>query len=324
MKKLVKLITPGIVILTVLVAVVFLSYCNREKENVGDKTDRETPGLVKQPVVSGQFYPAGREQLSSMIRLYLSSASLIDLEGKLLGMMVPHAGYVYSGPVAAYVYRQLGTRSYRQIVVIAPSHYAPFPGVSALDMESYRTPLGVIPIDREVIKKLIASRDWIRYEPRLYEKEHSLEVQLPFLQRTLSDFKLIPLVMGDSSPPLCRELAGVLLETLGTEGVLYLASSDMSHYFTYDRAKEMDELTLEEMKSLDTEKLFQLQFEGKSQLCGLGPVMTIMELFQKAGGSNVKVLHYANSGDVTGDKGRVVGYGAVAFLLPEGKIRKED
>ena len=324
MKRSAKLITLSIVLLTALIAVTFLSYCNRGKGNVGDKTDQETPGLIKQSVVAGQFYPADREQLSSMIRLYLSSASLIDLEGKLLGMMVPHAGYVYSGPVAAYAYRQLGTRSYRRVVVIGPSHYAPFPGISALDMESYRTPLGVIPIDREVVRKLIASRDWIRYEPRLYEKEHSLEVQLPFLQRTLSDFKLIPLIMGDSSPPLCREFAEVLLETLGTEGILYLASSDMSHYFPYDRAREMDGLTLEEMKSLDTQKLFQLQIEGKSQLCGLGPVLTLMELLQKAGGGNVNVLHYANSGDVSGDKSRVVGYGAVAFLLPENEIRKED
>ncbi len=324
MKKSSKLITLSIAILTVLIIVILLSVFNKEKKEVVIEAEQVKPRLIQQPVVAGRFYPASREQLSSMIKLYLSAASLIDLEGKLLGMIVPHAGYIYSGPVAAYAYRQLGTRDYQRVVVIAPSHYAPYPGVSVLEMESYQTPLGSIPIDREAVRALIASRDWISYEPRLYEKEHSLEVQLPFLQQTLSDFKLIPLIMGDRSPQLCRELAGVLLETLGTEGVLYLGSSDMSHYFPYDRAKEMDRLTLEKMKSLDTQALFQLQIEGKTQLCGLGPVITLMELFQKLGGSKVKVLHYANSGDVTGDKSRVVGYGAVAFLLPEGKIRKED
>jgi len=250
MKKSSKLITLSMVILTVLVIVVLFSVFNKEKKEVVIEAEQEKPRLIQQPVVADKFYPADREQLSSMIKRYLSDASLIGLEGKLLGMMVPHAGYVYSGPVAAYAYRQLGTRDYQRVVILAPSHHVRYPGVSVLEMEAYRTPLGSIPIDRKAVRALIASRDWIAYEPRLYEKEHSLEVQLPFLQQTLSDFKLIPLVMGDSSPPLCRELATVLLETLGTEGVLYLASSDMSHFFTYDRANDMDRLTLEKIKSL--------------------------------------------------------------------------
>lgn len=324
MKKSAKLITLSTGILLVLVVVILLTVFRKEKGEVVTEAEQPGSGLIQQPVVAGQFYPDDREKLSSMIKIYLSSASLIDLEGELLGMMVPHAGYVYSGPVAAYAYRQLGTRDYQRVVVIAPSHYVSYPGVSVLDKESYQTPLGFIPIDREAVRKLIASRDWITYEPRLYEKEHSVEVQLPFLQQTLRDFQLIPLVMGDRSPQLSRELAAVLLETVGTEGVLYLASSDMSHYFPYDRAKEMDELALEKMKSRDTQALFQLQVKGETQLCGLGPVLTLMELFQKLGGGRVEVLRYANSGDVTGDKGRVVGYGAVAFLLPEGKIGKEE
>ncbi len=324
MKKSAKLITLSVGILLVLVVVILLTVFRKEKGEVVMEAEQPGAGLIQQPVVAGQFYPDDREQLSSIIKIYLSSASLIDLEGKLLGMMVPHAGYVYSGPVAAYAYRQLGTHDYQRVVVIAPSHYASYPGVSVLEMESYQTPLGSIPIDREAVRKLITSRDWITYEPRLYEKEHSLEVQLPFLQQTLRDFQLIPLIMGDRSPQLSRELAAVLLETLGTEGVLYLASSDMSHYFPYDRAREMDELALERVKSKDTQALSRLQMEGKTQLCGLGPVLTLMELFQKLGGKRVEILRYANSGDVTGDKGRVVGYGAVAFLLPEGKIGKEE
>ncbi len=324
MKKSSKLITISVAILMVLVIVALLSIFIRGKREVVVEAEQQKPSLIQQPVVAGKFYPDNREKLSSMIKLFLSSASLIDLEGELLGMMVPHAGYIYSGPVAAYAYRQLGTRDYQRVVILAPSHHVRYPGVSVLDMEAYQTPLGRIPIDREAVRALIASRDWIAYEPGLYEKEHSLEVQLPFLQQTLSDFKIIPLIMGDSSPPLCRKLATVLLKTLGTEGVLYLASSDMSHFFTYDRANDMDKLTLEKIKSLDTQTLFQFQMEGKTQLCGLGPVMTLMELFQKLGGGKVKILRYANSGDVTGDKSRVVGYGAAAFLLPEGKIRKED
>jgi AmmeMemoRadiSam system protein B len=324
LKKSAKLITLSVGILIVLLIIILLSVFNKEKSEVVIKTEQARPSLIQKPVVAGQFYPADREKLSSMIKIYLTSASLIDLEGELLGMMVPHAGYIYSGPVAAYAYRQLGTRDYQRVVVIAPSHYVSYPGVSVLDKESYQTPLGSIPIDREAVRKLIASRDWITYEPRLYEKEHSIEVQLPFLQQTLREFQLIPLIMGDRSPQLSRELASVLLDTLGTEGVLYLASSDMSHYYPYDRAREMDELTLEKMKSRDIQALFQLQVKGETQLCGLGPVLTLMELFQKLGGGRVEVLRYANSGDVTGDKSRVVGYGAVAFLLPEGKTGKEE
>ena len=202
-------------------------------------------------------------------------------------------------------------------MIIFPSHYQKFRGVLALDGDIYRTPLGDVPIDRESIKKLIATDSSIFWEPGIYGKEHSGEVMLPFLQERLGNsFKIIPLMMGDQSPNMARHLAEILNSTFPSDAdALYIASSDMSHYKDYETANAMDSIALTQIMHLDTDALIGDLESGRTELCGWGPVLTLMHLSRMRGGESAKVLKHLNSGDTQGDTGRgVVGYGAVEFL----------
>lgn len=269
---------------------------------------------VQMPVVAGAFYPSDPERLRGMVDDFIERASPPPIKGRVLGFMVPHAGYRYSGGVAGFVYRAVQGESYPLVVVMAPSHFVHFPGVSPLDKDYYQTPLGRVPLAREWIKRLIRSEEWISYRPEAYAREHSLEVQIPFLQRVLKGSRLVPIVMGEVHPNISKKLSEVLDRTFKGKKVLFLVSSDMSHYFTYEKAVAMDRYTLKLLEEGDIGRLYRNIRADRAQLCGLGPVMTLMDLWKRRGKGKIQVLKYANSGDVTGDMSRVVGYGSVAFL----------
>jgi AmmeMemoRadiSam system protein B/AmmeMemoRadiSam system protein A len=269
---------------------------------------------VQEPVVAGSFYPSDSGELGRQVTGYLTRAGQPGMKGEILGLIAPHAGYVYSGPVAGHAYREVAGQSYDLVVIIAPSHFAPLNGVSILDKDVYRTPLGDVPIDRETARQLIESAEWITYDPTLYAREHSLEVQLPFLQKALEPgFKILPVVMGNASPDLAGALAEVLSDTVRGRKVLYIASSDMSHYHTYGSAVAMDRQTLGYIENGRMATLVKECSTRRSELCGLGPVQVILDLAKKMGIEGGTVLHYANSGDTAGDRSRVVGYGSIAF-----------
>lgn len=292
--------------------VVFGAISCRASGGEEEKGPEETK--VQKPVVAGSFYPAGRERLGSTVDKFLDAAASSKVEGRLIGFIAPHAGYPYSGSVAANAYALLRADPPKRIVVIAPSHRVPSPGVSALDADFYETPLGRIPIDRTSVKQLIGQFDWISYDPRLFAREHSLEVQLPFIQKVAPKAEIIPLVMGNPSLELARKLAKALSSTFSSSTPLYVASSDMSHYLPYERANKMDQYTLELIRDMNPARLYDEDKKGHAQLCGLGPVLTLMEIASRSSHPAVSVLKYANSGDTAGDKSRVVGYGAVAFM----------
>ncbi|UCG37949.1 MAG: AmmeMemoRadiSam system protein B, partial [bacterium] len=201
---------------------------------------------VQEPVVAGAFYPADPSQLREMVSSFISRAGSPQVRGEILGLVAPHAGYVYSGPAAGHAYREIKGRRFDVVVVIAPSHTSPMAGVSVLDMDAYRTPLGEVIIDREAVGTLMERAQWIRHVPALFAREHSMEVHLPFLQVALEPgFRLVPVVMGSPSPGLAAAFADVLASAFRGRSVLYIASSDMSHYLPYDQAREMDGRTLE-------------------------------------------------------------------------------
>jgi len=281
----------------------------------------QTVASVQDPVVAGQFYPADPNELKKMIEGFLAQAKPEVPAGQALGYIVPHAGYVFSGPVAAFTYQAIKQSGAKHFVILAPSHYYYLDGVSVLDKDYYRTPLGQVKVDRARVKKLLGARPWITYDPTLYEKEHSLEVQLPFLQTVVGpDLEIVPIVIGTPLLDQAQRLAGVLNELFGQDqDLVYIASSDMSHYYTYDEAQRMDQLALSRVLALDEHRLEDDMKNKRAQFCGAGPVFTLMELFKLRGGSAVKVLDYRNSGDTTGDKSRVVGYSAVAFVLTGGE-----
>ncbi len=276
----------------------------------------EIPAKVRKPVFAGSFYPADRTALEKMVDGFIREADSKGdrLASPLIGMIAPHAGYEYSGGVAGYTYSQLKDRTYRTIVIIGPSHQVPFRGVSIYPSGFWETPLGRVEIDQKAAQTLMENCKSIKAFSPAFDREHSLEVQLPFLQRTLKSFRIVPLVTGDMDANDHKLLSDALLKLVkqNPKETLIIASSDMSHYHTYSAASQMDRLTLTQIESLAVDKLLNGLYKEEYELCGAHAVISLMMAAKKLNGE-AKTLRYANSGDATADKGRVVGYGSVAF-----------
>jgi AmmeMemoRadiSam system protein B/AmmeMemoRadiSam system protein A len=256
--------------------------------------------VARKPAVAGSFYPSGEDELARAVDGYLENADDKRLPN-VRGLVVPHAGYVYSGFTAAYGFKQLVGRDIKTVIVIAPSHRIHLSGAALLDVTHFETPLGLIHVSPKV--KDLIKEDGFANVPGAHSQEHALEVELPFLQRVLGDFELIPIVVGDTDP---KALASVLLKYVD-DRTLVVASSDLSHYYPYDEAVKLDSACTKAIPSLD--------FEGMKscQACGDIPIQTLMRIAEEKGWVG-KLLDYRNSGDTAGDKSRVVGYASVAFF----------
>jgi hypothetical protein len=283
---------------------------------------------IRPAYVAGAFYPADANELGKMIDGFLAHASAEKLEGSLVALICPHAGYQFSGGVAAYSYIQLKGRSYDRVVVIAPSHYESFPFSSIYDGDAYQTPFGAVPVDHDFAAQLTKLSSTIKISGRGHGEveghgEHALEDQLPFLQRVLGQFKLVPIVMGEQGYDLCRALGIALAKAVQGTNTLILVSSDLSHYHPYDEAVRIDHQTLKGIEEWDYLSLSQ-NFERRTwEACGGGPIVAAMIAAERLGAHRAQILKYANSGDVTGDKSRVVGYGAVALVAEKEKENKK-
>lgn len=276
-------------------------------------------GRVRRAVFAGPWYPADPDELRDMVEQFLNHAKKDPAGGKVTGLIAPHAGYEYSGQVAGYAYKQVKGGDYRAVIVIAPSHRHAFSGVSVYDLGGYETPLGTIPLDMDLVRDLKAADPDIRYVPEAHAQEHSLEIQLPFIQATLPKAGLVPLVMGSQDMDTCRRLADALARVVGDEPVLLVASTDLSHFFPADRAMDMDRLVLDHVEAFDAEGLARDLSQGRCRACGAGPVITVMLAARQLGADKARVLRYAHSGFATGDDSRVVGYMAAAFLDTDGQ-----
>jgi AmmeMemoRadiSam system protein B len=261
---------------------------------------------VRLPAVSGLFYPEDPDTLRRTVNEFLAETPVQEHELP-KAIIVPHAGYIYSGPVAARVYALLarGHESIERVVLLGPSHRVPFYGLAASGASSYRTPLGDIRIDQQSVAQVLELPQVVRLEAA-HANEHSLEVQLPFLQLLLDDFELVPLVVGDATG---EEVAEVLERLWGGPETLIVISSDLSHYHDYATARRMDQATSESIVALHPERL------GFEDACGRIPVSgLLLQAMQR--GLHGELVDLRNSGDITGDKQRVVGYGAYAFSAP--------
>lgn len=266
------------------------------------------------PVVAGSFYPGGRDELKRMVRRFIDEAEAVPIEGRLLGVISPHAGYIYSGKVAGYAFKLLSGKKFSRVVVIAPSHRFPTSLASVIDADAYRTPLGDVKVDTEAVKKLLNYRDVFTHEPRVYSLEHSLEVQLPFLQESLQSFRVVPIVAGQMSMASIKSAGEYLFREFGEdEGTVFVISSDMSHYLPYDEAVKMDREALKVLEKLNSSVLLEEDRKERIQFCGVYPIAIFLEYLSHFKNVKMKVLKYLNSGDTAGDKSHVVGYGAVAF-----------
>ncbi|HJN56473.1 MAG: AmmeMemoRadiSam system protein B [Candidatus Woesearchaeota archaeon] len=250
---------------------------------------------TRKPAVSGMFYPSDKSELDIMIDEFLDSVPKIKIEGKLKAIIVPHAGYIYSGKVAAFAYSLLREykNKFKKVIILGPSHHVYFDDAASDVNEVWESPLGQVKVMENNLKKL--------EEPHV--KEHSLEVQIPFLQKILKDFEILPMVAGDADPKKISDCIQPLLN----DDTLFVVSSDLSHYNSYDDAIEIDENTNVGIENLDYEKV---KTEGDA--CGKIPILVLIDIAKRFKWK-CRLLEYKNSGDETNTKDGVVGYSSFAF-----------
>ncbi len=279
---------------------------------------------IRKSIIAGSWYPGTPEALSSQILSFIKAVpDTSGITGELIALIAPHAGYIYSGGVAAYAYKLLTTHPFTQVVIIAPSHRYPFTGASIDQKSGYETPLGIVPVDQSLAQAISAKSPIFHYVPEGHAQEHALEIQLPFLQKTLKHFTIVPIIQGSQDASTCEEMARVLAEILKGRKVLLVASTDLSHFHSYEQAKALDKKILDRVAAFDEKGLMQDLTEDQVEACGGGPIVTVMKTARFLSADQTTVLKYANSGDVTGDRSGVVGYMAAAIIKTtpgEGKI----
>lgn len=273
---------------------------------------------IRPSPIAGQWYPGDSRHLAESIDGYLEAAHLEPVKGKILGVVVPHAGHRYSGPVAGYAFAALRGMHPELVAVVSPMHYNyPQPLLTSAH-EAYLTPLGEVPVDRLAVEQVDAALRGslgsglypVRNDP-----EHSLEIELPFLQRSLSGpFSLLPIMVRDVRSAVTRRLGEALAQVLSGRNALLVASTDLSHFYSQETANMYDAEMLRRIESFDPQSVLDAEEEGKGYACGRGALAAVLWAAQALGADQVKVLHHATSGDVTGDYSQVVGYGAAVIV----------
>ncbi|MFB3926650.1 MAG: AmmeMemoRadiSam system protein B [Syntrophales bacterium] len=265
---------------------------------------------IRKSAIAGTWYPGSSRVLAAEIEKYFRNVPKSPPRGYVVSLIAPHAGYVYSGQVAAYAYKEVRGQAYDSVVIIGPSHRAYFPGCSVCSRGGFETPLGIVPVDSATAGRIIAAGLTISDTPDVHEQEHSIEIQLPFLQVALGTFQFVPILMGRQDRKTCEDLAEALVGAVVGRNILIVASSDLSHYHPYDEAVRMDSGILKCIEEIRPDDLLKDMERGLSEACGGGPVAAAMKAAKKLGADRAAVLRYANSGDVTGDRSSVVGYAA--------------
>ncbi len=274
---------------------------------------------VRPPAVAGSWYPEAAGQLRAAVTSHLAAVSDTDTpSGHIVALVVPHAGLVYSGPVAAHAYRAVAGRVYDVVVLVGPSHHVGFDGVAIYPRGAFGTPLGPIPVAAGVADQLMRTR-CIKTHPTAHVREHSLEMQLPFLRHVLPRTPIVPLVIGSQERQTILALAAALAATLAGLTPLIVASTDLSHYFDAERAASLDGVVIDHVTRFDADGLLA-EYEryppderGRCVACGGGAAVAVMKAAATLGARDARVLCHADSGDVSGDKSAVVGYLAAAL-----------
>ena len=273
---------------------------------------------VRPSSIAGRWYDGNPEALARSVDGYLNAAQLPDLEGMVIAVIAPHAGHVYSGPVAGYAFAALRGRTPDVVAVIAPMHHPYYEPLITTAHEAYSTPLGDVPVDKETLSELdtiLKSQLFFGLSPVENDPEHSLEIELPFLQRALSsNWKLLPVMVRVREASISERFGKALAKVLRDKNFLLVASTDLSHFYDQQTALVYDRSMLNQIESFNPDGAFDLERAGKGFACGLGAFTAVMWAARELGANKVQVLHHATSGDVTGDYSSVVGYGAAAIL----------
>ncbi len=280
---------------------------------------KEVKTMIREPVVAGQFYPANPETLKGMIESFLEKAN-VSPQKNITGIVCPHAGYPYSGQTAAYSFKAISGGEYNTIILIGPSHHSFFDGISVYDKGEWKTPLGIVPVDASLSKEIESYNPGvIKYFPEGHSMEHSLEVEIPFLQVIFPNFKIVPIVMGNQTLNMVNILTDALVKTLkGKDKWLILASSDLYHGYSYSQAYSSDKKVLKYIEDYDGDGLmkyiqeFEMEHRGEqiAAACGFGPIAVMLKTTKALGGSKPKLLNHTTSQDVVGVSpgGYIVGY----------------
>jgi MEMO1 family protein len=276
---------------------------------------------VRPSPIAGTWYSGNPQQLAQTVDAYINDADLPELPGRVVGVVAPHAGYQYSGPVAGYAFKAVQGRHFDRVAVLSPMHqYMPYRVLTSAH-SAYRTPLGEIPLAKDKLAEIdtqFQMETGLNLTPVANDQEHSLEIELPFLQRALSGaFELIPIMMRDQTRQVAQALGHALAETLDSESCLLVASSDLSHYYPESKANQLDDRVLQTLADFSPEGLFDLHERGLGQACGLSPIATVLWAAREWGADKVTLLNYNTSAAATGDRSAVVGYGAAAITIPD-------
>jgi len=270
--------------------------------------------MVKKADLAGTWYPYTKSELSSVLDGYLSQARVGPINGDVKAIVVPHAGLIYSGPIAAYSYRAIQEKKYTTVLLLGFCHRKYFDGISVYKEGYFETPLGLLEVDSQLASEIISHNKKIVFYPEAFKDENSIELELPFIKKVLPNSKIVPIVFGTSNFSYCQMLADVLAEVLSKrEDILLVVSTDMSHFHPYDEAKRIDLASIELLKNFRATEIYEKSTNGEQLFCGYMPITTVLLACEKIGIDKIVILKYANSGDVTGDKKRVVGYVSVAI-----------
>ena len=287
------------------------------------RTQSEIGVTIRLPAVAGSFYPSSPTALREQVQAFIESAPLVETEDRLIGLIAPHAGYVYSGHVAGHAYRQLQGRSYDTVILLGLSHRFPVQGVAIYAKGAFRTPLGEVKIDEELAADIMKHNPQIEDVPAAHAHEHSLEVHLPFLQVALPDFRIVPLLLQDDSPGNTMALAEAIAKATDDKAVLLVGSTDLCHYPTYEEAKRADAVVVETVAHFDA-ALLRREMDAYMRthrahdlhcmMCSTGAIYATMDAAKRMKATRIQVLKAANSGDVPiGRREQVVGYMAAAI-----------
>ena len=268
--------------------------------------------MIRKAAVAGSWYPGTAAALAAAVDRHLAGATR-DVGGDLVALIAPHAGLMYSGPVAAHAYHLLRGRTFDVAVLVGPSHFVGFEGVAVHPPGGFETPYGVTPIDADCAARLRKTSTMIVDHPHAHVREHSLEMQLPFLQRLAPDVPIVPLVMGYQKAETARALGDALSDALRDRKALLIASTDLSHYHDAATAEHLDRIVIDRVAAFDADGLQRALDARPEHACGGGPTVAVMRAARQLGARDAVVLDYADSGDVSGDKSAVVGYLAAAL-----------
>lgn len=273
---------------------------------------------VRPSPIAGKWYEGDPQVLARLVDEYLDEAQLPELDGEVIAVVAPHAGHIYSGAVAGYAFAALRGRDPDLVAVVSPMHHPYFENLITTAHEAYSTPLGNVPVDKDALQELdtvLKSELGFGLSPVERDPEHSLEIELPFLQRALSSkWKLLPVMVRAREPRVSQGLGKALAQVLRDKNFVMVASTDLSHFYNQQTALTYDRAMLNQIETFNPEGAFDLERAGKGFACGLGAVTAVMWAARELGANKVQVLRHATSGNVTGDYSSVVGYGAAAIL----------